>query len=527
MKKYWWLVFPVIALVIGIVIYFFPQVELTLNGESEVVYNYQQEYVEDGAKATVFGFDISNKVSIDNTVDVNVLGDYVVTYTVKFGNVEKVVERMVLVRDLSAPEIHSTFDSVLYIKQEGKVTYPVFSAVDNYDGDVTTSLVMDKTDLNYIGTHFVKVTAKDSSGNVATYIQPIAIYDTFEEVKKEELPMELLSGVYQMKVVDDHLVIGGYVQGVDSLLNLVLKNDVDSYELETKNLSTVQNGYFETSINFDEVKNGTYHLYYNDVKLEELGAIVDVYRLGRYHIGTKLVTFSYKNGIVMQVEDFAYQYDIAIDVGHGGYDVGAVGSGFYERDLNLKVSLYEKKRYEEHGLKVWLIRDGVEYDELLGEEDWVTLQKVSYTLGWYGAVSRYTYSNHHNSDTIGITSGPEIIVLPDLKASELAVEYRLASEFKSVYKRITTDWLLFTRSYNSGRRYSRESGATFDERIWYANMRYPYECFGVIVTTYEGAYINNAYDTNWYVNKGNWKAVSEAKIKAYVEALGKEYIPVK
>ena len=221
------------------------------------------------------------------------------------------------------------------------------------------------------------------------------------------------------------------------------------------------------------------------------------------------------------------KYDIAIDVGHGGYDVGAVGLSIYERDLNLKVSLYEKKRFEEHGLKVWLIREGTDYTELLGEEDWATLQKVSYTLGWYGAVSRYTYSNHHNSDTIGTTSGPEIIVLPDLSEGELAVEYRLANDFKNVYKKITTPWLLFTRSYNSGKRFSRLDGSSYDERIWYANMRYPYECFGVVVTTYEGVYINNSYDSNWYVDKGNWKKVSEAKIKAYVEALGKEYIPVK
>lgn len=525
MKKYWWISIPVIAIIIGVVIYFFPQVDLTMNGEDTVVLNYQEEYVEQGAKATLFGFDISNKVTIEQTVDVNTLADYPVVYTVKFGNVTKTLTRTVSVKDLSAPEIEASFDKVIYIEQEGVFAYPQLTATDNYDGDVTASIVEEKLDTNAIGVHFVEFSVEDSSGNVGVFVQPVAIYDSLEG--KTELPLELTTGVYQMKVVEDQLVINGYAQGVETLDSLVLKNETDSYSLDTAMVSTMSAGYFTSTCNFDEVKNGTYQLYYNETKLEELGAIVNCYRLGRYHIGNKLVAFSYVDGITLTVEDFEYQYDIAIDVGHGGIDVGASGISVYERDLNLEVSLYEKKRYEEHGLKVWLIREGKDYPELLGDEEWETLQNVSYTLGWYGAVSRYTYSNHHNSDTIGATSGPEIIVLPNLTKEELAVEYRLSEEYQSVYKLITTPWLLFTRSYNTGSRFDRLDGQVFDERIWYANMRYPYECFGVVVTTYEGAYINNIFDDYWYVRKDNWKAVSEAKIKAYVEALGKEYIAPK
>ena len=54
-------------------------------------------------------------------------------------------------------------------------------------------------------------------------------------------------------------------------------------------------------------------------------------------------------------------------------------------------------------------------------------------------------------------------------------------------------------------------------------MRYPYEDFGVNVVTYEGCYLNNAVDYKWYITQEHWKDVSEAKIKAYVEALGITY----
>jgi len=527
MKKFWWLIFPILAVVIGVWVYFFPQLELHVNGEELIELDYQQEYIEENAIATVFGFDISDKVVVDGSVNTNVLGEYLVKYEVSFGNVTRSVERKVSVKDLSAPVITPSFEKVVYTLQQEKVVFPYFSANDAYEGDVTTSLTMAKQDMNYIGVHFVPVNASDSSGNIATYLQPLAIYDTFDGVDKSTLPEELETGVYQMKVVDDQLVIRGYAKDVETLSSLYLINEQSKVDVGVQSMSTVQKGYFETKIAFDDLVNGTYQLYYDDQKLYELGAIVDVYRLGRYHIGNKLVSFSYQDGITISVEDFAYVYDIAIDVGHGGIDVGAVGKSVYERDLNLEVSLYEKKRYEEHGLKVWLIREGRDYPELLGEEDWVELQNVSYTLGWYGAVSKYTYSNHHNSDTIGATSGPEIIVVGTATKDELAVEYRLMEEFKTIYPKITTDWLVFTRSYNTASRTNREDGHLVDERVWYGNMRYPYECFGVIVTTYEGAYINNAHDDKWYVKNDGWKTVSEAKIRAYVEALGKEYIPVK
>ena len=525
MKKYWWLVFPILAVVIGVVVLFFPSVNLELNGESEIVVNYQESYEDAGVVAELFGFDYSKNVVMTNDVNTDVLGDYVITYEVRFGRVKKMVERKVSVKDLSAPEINASFDKVLYIEQTGNYAFPTFTVNDNYDGDLTSSLTHDSVDDNWIGVHFVKFSATDSSGNVGTFVQPLAIYDTLED--KKDLPSELYSGIYQMKVENDQLVMNGYIRDVETLNSLVLKNSTDTYTFDVLSLSNMNSGYFNVNISFDEMKNGVYQLYYDDLKLEELGSIVDCYRLGRYHIGNKLVAFSYDDGITLTVDDFAYEYDIAIDVGHGGIDGGATGLTVYERDLNLKVSLYEKKRYEEHGLKVWLIREDTDYPELLGNEDWLILQKVSYTLGWYGAVSKYTYSNHHNSDTSGYTSGPEIIIMPNLTKEELAVEYRLSEEFKNVYKRITTPWLLFTRSYNTGRRFDRLDGETYDERIWYANMRYPYECFGVVVTTYEGAYINNEYDTSWYVKRGNWKQVSEAKIKAYVEALGKEYIAPK
>lgn len=53
-------------------------------------------------------------------------------------------------------------------------------------------------------------------------------------------------------------------------------------------------------------------------------------------------------------------YDIVIDPGHGGTDVGAKKDSYYEADIALDYSLALKKSLEEQGYKVKLTRDGTE-----------------------------------------------------------------------------------------------------------------------------------------------------------------------
>lgn len=53
-------------------------------------------------------------------------------------------------------------------------------------------------------------------------------------------------------------------------------------------------------------------------------------------------------------------YDIVIDPGHGGTDVGAINGSYYESDINLDYSLALKKALEECGYKVKITRDGTE-----------------------------------------------------------------------------------------------------------------------------------------------------------------------
>lgn len=544
-KRFALLAGALIGLVVlaGIWVWFFPSYSFVLSGDADITISYGTVYEDEGIRAELFGFPAERYVQLkENTVNPDVIGDYAVTYTFNFGHVKEEVTRMVHVRDLKAPRLSASYRRVLYVEQGKSIPYPTFHAVDEIDGDVSDTIAVETIDENAVGMHFVRISAEDASGNVGTIIQPVMIWQDEETIADRSSALH--SGLY-VSYMDDlrQYHIEGYRVLEDASIparhQLLLIGDQygRSYQWDLKQMDQNDFGYFEGTFDLSSLPNDSYRMYVvttmeeDGNRLERIDlpeyTINPAARLGRWHIGDKLITFlrDTEETSAFRVEDFAYQYDIAIDVGHGGDDIGAAGLGTYERDLNLMVSLYEKERYEAHGLKVWLIRDGKEYAELLGDEDWHILQRVGYTLGWYGAVSKVVYSNHHNSDGKGTHSGFEIIVLPDRLHEQQTTEYQIYRSFCQLYERMTNTYQYYSRSYNTGKRLDRSDGKIYpNERVYYANMRYPWEGFGVDVVTFEAAYINNAFDYQWYVQEENWKKVSEVKIKAYVEALGYTYI---
>jgi len=77
---------------------------------------------------------------------------------------------------------------------------------------------------------------------------------------------------------------------------------------------------------------------------------------------------------------------IFIDPGHGGNDSGAIGNGFLEKDLNLDISLREKRLFESFGHQVKMSRIT---DESVSLED-----RVQKANQWGADVF---ISNHINS----------------------------------------------------------------------------------------------------------------------------------
>lgn len=55
---------------------------------------------------------------------------------------------------------------------------------------------------------------------------------------------------------------------------------------------------------------------------------------------------------------------VFLGVGHGGYDPGAIGNGFYEKDLNLSIALACQAELVRHGVTVGMSRTKDENDDL-------------------------------------------------------------------------------------------------------------------------------------------------------------------
>ncbi|HPF83723.1 MAG TPA: hypothetical protein PLV83_06150, partial [Bacilli bacterium] len=95
---------------------------------------------------------------------------------------------------------------------------------------------------------------------------------------------------------------------------------------DTNNNVTISNNCYSGNINLTTLGNGKYDLYINSAngKKDVIDTMDDMLKIKRARVGNKLVTFDYTNNKVsLTISDFAYEYDIIIDVGHGGSDPGA------------------------------------------------------------------------------------------------------------------------------------------------------------------------------------------------------------
>lgn len=150
---------------------------ITLIGASTINLEQGDTYNEQGATATdnVDG-DISANITIGGgTVDINTVGTYIVTYNVSdtAGNAAVEVTRTVNVNpDATAPLITLNGSSTVNLTEGDTYTELGATALDNFDGDITASIVVggDTVDTNTPGTYIVTYNVSDAAGNAATEV---------------------------------------------------------------------------------------------------------------------------------------------------------------------------------------------------------------------------------------------------------------------------------------------------------------------------------------------------------------------
>ncbi len=505
-------------------------VEIILNEPSVYEIEYQQEYLEYGATLMVDGIDRSNLLVIDTSnLNLEKLGSYEVSYsyTINGKKYEKI--REVKVVDKIAPVITLSLSDVTILLGE-KYNEPGYKAIDNYDNDITSKVkVENNVDNSKTGTYEVIYAVSDTSGNTTkktrtvTVKKPNVVIPVVKEEKVE--PPKVVYEKYtntltKNEYTKDGFYIEGYVKEASDKYTLKLLGEYEyNFELVPKGNE------YQGEINLNGVQNGTYKVYINGQPL--LNKITEIERLLRAKVNDKLVSFVYNDldEVVIEIENHEYLYDILIDPGHGGSDPGAANAYINEKEMNLTVSLYEKCRYEAHGLRVYLTREDDTYGKGMGGKNLLNLQRRGYEMAYYGAVSHIVYSNHHNSIDNDYYSGYEILIPGYLTKEQLKVELDIVNQFNSLYPLTDNHMRFYARDYVSEVKYSKLNGEIYTFKDNYAINRIPYQISNVKSLIYENIYISNKDDFDWYWICENWYKVSEIKIKAYVEALGYTYNP--
>ncbi|MBQ7137155.1 MAG: DUF5011 domain-containing protein [Bacilli bacterium] len=139
-----------------------PVIELV--GEKEIVMCPGKTFDELGYSATDnYDGNLTSKVQIDETEEK-------ITYTVKDSSGNKTVAVRKFIRnDIEKPIIALKGDTTLYIEQGGVYNEPGYTATDNCEADMTSSVIIDgKIDTNTLGTQTLTYKVIDKAGNEST-----------------------------------------------------------------------------------------------------------------------------------------------------------------------------------------------------------------------------------------------------------------------------------------------------------------------------------------------------------------------
>lgn len=215
---------------------------IKLKGSRYVEIGYKEEYVEAGYKARFLHDDITSSVKVSGGVNSNKLGTYVITYRVKEGVFEAVVKRKVKVIDKSAPVIKLVSESDIYVCPNKEYVEEEYSAVDDYDGDVTRNVKVDKNKDK------ITYSVKDKHGNKSSVSRNIIYED-------KTSPVITLNGLETVYVfVGDNYEEMGYTASDNC------DGDISSSVVVDSNVDTSQVGEYKIVYSVSDKANNTFKI---------------------------------------------------------------------------------------------------------------------------------------------------------------------------------------------------------------------------------------------------------------------------
>lgn len=196
-------------------------------------------YVEPGYTAkTDNGKEVTDKVIVTNTVDVDKVGSYDVIYELGNVSVRRKVE--VLSKNSNYSYIYLKGKTVDYIKLGNIYNDPGYMAIDTIDGNITSKVSIDgKVDYNKVGTYKLIYSVLNSRGAVASVNRLVVVTDASINLTLNNTEYTNKNVIINVGIIDnyfDYLLLpnGEVVRDKDATYQ-VTSNGVYKFSEITKN----------------------------------------------------------------------------------------------------------------------------------------------------------------------------------------------------------------------------------------------------------------------------------------------------
>jgi len=177
----------VILLIIVLLVFFNPFIYFKVNGYKVITVDVNSNYSLPYIEAYIFNNNINEKITKKDTVNINKVGKYEVTYKVKYLLTTKELTIKVNVVDRELPNIVLNGEENITICPNIEYIEEGYNAIDNYDGNITDKVEIKNNDT------YLEYIVKDSSNNEFSIKRNIIKED-------KELPIITLNGNSKYKI---------------------------------------------------------------------------------------------------------------------------------------------------------------------------------------------------------------------------------------------------------------------------------------------------------------------------------------
>ena len=216
---------------------------ITLEGDAVVTIEVDAIYTDAGATAfdNVDG-NITTSISVVNTVNTAIVGQYTVTYNVSdaAGNAAVEVTRTVTVQDTTAPVITLTGDASITLEVGATYSEEGATVTDNYDSNLTVVVGGDTVDTTTVGTYTVTYNVSDAAGNAATEVTRTVIVEPTLSIP--EIDDKEMISIYP-NPVKEYIIINSSEKTSTQIFDINGKLIRTTYEKKT-DLSDLESGVY-------------------------------------------------------------------------------------------------------------------------------------------------------------------------------------------------------------------------------------------------------------------------------------------